>query len=53
VVSLSNKGKTKYLLNKNGGIAGKCVSPKNVQIKALGLVRYSDFGASGDGKTDV
>ncbi|MCM4171905.1 hypothetical protein DHD32_10465 [Arenibacter sp. TNZ] len=52
VVITANKKKTQVFINKNGELQVN-VSPKNVlKFKALGLVRYSDFGASGDGKTD-
>jgi len=52
VVITSEKDKTQVLTNENGELLIN-VSPKDVLIfKANGLVRYSDFGAMGDGKTD-
>ena len=52
VVITSKKKKTQVRTNENGELHVN-VSPKDVlKFKAIGLVRYSDFGASGDGKTD-
>ncbi len=52
VVITSKKDKIKVHLNENGELVIN-VSPKDVhRIKANGLVRYSDFGARGDGQTD-
>ena len=52
VVITSNKEKTQVRTNENGELHIN-VSPKDaLKFKANGLVRYSDFGARGDGKTD-
>ncbi|MCE5344779.1 MAG: hypothetical protein LLG13_00640 [Bacteroidales bacterium] len=52
VVITSKKNKTQVRTNENGELLIN-VSPKDVlKFKANGLVRYSDFGARGDGKTD-
>jgi hypothetical protein len=52
VVITFEKDKTRVLTNENGELLIN-VSPKDVLIfKANGLVRYCDFGAMGDGKTD-
>ncbi|MDP3914196.1 MAG: hypothetical protein Q8R96_10725 [Bacteroidota bacterium] len=52
VVITSKKGKTQLQTNENGELHLN-VSPKDVRkFKTKGLVRYSDFGARGDGKTD-
>ena len=52
VVITSKKMKTQVRANENGELHVN-VSPKDVSnFKAVGLVRYSDFGAKGDGKTD-
>ena len=52
VVITSKKKKTQVRTNENGELHVN-VSPKDVlKFKANGLVRYSDFGARGDGKTD-
>jgi hypothetical protein len=52
VVITSEKDKTQVRTNENGELLIN-VSPKDVlKFKADGLVRYSDFGAMGDGKTD-
>jgi hypothetical protein len=52
VVITFEKDKTRVLTNENGELLIN-VSPKDVlKFKANGLVRYSDFGAMGDGKTD-
>ncbi len=52
VVITSEKGKLRVSIHENGGLQLN-VSPKDVaKYKAAGRVRYSDFGASGNGKTD-
>lgn len=52
VVITSKKKKTKVRTNENGELYVN-VSPKDVlKFKANGWVRYSDFGAKGNGKTD-
>lgn len=52
VVISSEKGKIQVKTNENGELHVN-VSPEDVlKFKANGLVRYSDFGAIGDGKTD-
>jgi hypothetical protein len=52
VVITSIEDKTQVLTNENGELLIN-VSPKDVlRFKTNGLVRYSDFGARGDGKTD-
>ena len=52
VIITSNKKKTQVKAGNNGQLHLN-VSPKNVlKFKAIGWVRYSDFGATGDGKTD-
>lgn len=52
VVITSQKNKTRVRTNENREIHLN-VSPKEIlKFKANGLVRYSDFGARGDGKTD-
>ena len=52
VVITSEKDKTQVRTSENGELLIN-VSPKDVlKFKANGLVRYSDFGAKGDGKTD-
>ena len=52
VVITSDKDKTEVRTNENGELIIN-VSPDDVRkFKANGLVRYSDFGAIGDGKTD-
>lgn len=52
VVITSKKGEIKVQTNEKGELAVN-VSPKDVRrMKAKGIVRYSDFGAKGDGKTD-
>ncbi len=52
IVITSNKSKTRVITNESGGLNVN-VSPKDVaKFKANGFVRYSDFGAMGDGKTD-
>jgi hypothetical protein len=52
IVITSNKSKTQVITNESGGLNVN-VSPKDIaRFKASGFVRYSDFGAKGDGKTD-
>ncbi len=52
VVITSNGNKTRVSTNENGELLVN-VSPKEVRkFRSNGLVRYSDFGAKGDGKTD-
>ena len=52
VVITSEKKLTQVQTKKNGELLVN-VSPKDAaKFKANGLVRYSDFGAKGDGKTD-
>ena len=52
VVITSEKGKTLVRTNENGDLLIN-VPPKDAsKFKAKGFVRYSDFGARGDGKTD-
>jgi hypothetical protein len=52
VVITSNEEKTQVRTNENGGLEVN-VSPEDViKFKAIGSVRYNDFGARGDGKTD-
>jgi hypothetical protein len=52
VVITSEKDKTQVRTNEKGELLIN-VSPNDIlKIKANGLVRYSDFGALGDGKTD-
>jgi hypothetical protein len=52
VVITSKETKTGVQTNENGELIIN-VSPKDIlKFKANGFVRYSDFGAMGDGKTD-
>ena len=52
VVITSKENKTRVRTNENGELLIN-VSPKDLRkFKAKGVVRYSDFGAMGDGKTD-
>ena len=52
VVITSNKNKTQVRSGENGELVIN-VSKKEVrELKKNGVVRYSDFGAKGDGKTD-
>ena len=52
VVITSKKNKTEVRTNENGELLIN-VSKKDVlRFKSSGVVRYSDFGARGDGKTD-
>lgn len=48
----SNKNKTQVLTNENGELLIQVSKKDNLKFKASGLVRYSDFDARGDGKTD-
>lgn len=51
-VITSEKGEIRVQAGENGNLNVN-VSPKDVtKFKAAGLVRYGDFGAKGDGKTD-
>ncbi len=52
VVVTSEKGENRTYTHENGALHVN-VSPTNLaKFKAAGFVRYSDFGAKGDGKTD-
>ncbi len=52
VVITSQKGEINVRINENGELLVN-VPPKDIRrFKANGVVRYSDFGAKGDGKTD-
>lgn len=52
IVITSKKNKTTVHTKENGALHVN-ISPKNIlKFKTLGLVRYSDFGARGDGETD-
>lgn len=52
VVITSNEDKTQVRTNDAGELLVN-ISPKDLlKFKASGVVRYSDFGATGDGKTD-
>lgn len=52
VVITSEKGKNRVSVQENGTLQVN-VNPKDVaKYKTAGLVRYRDFGARGDGKTD-
>ena len=52
IVVTNNEEKTRVKTNENGELQVN-VNPKDVlRMKARGFVSYSDFGASGDGKTD-
>ena len=52
VVITSKKNKTEVRTNKNGELIINVSKKDVVKFKASGLVRYSDFGATADGKTD-
>ena len=52
VVITSKKNKTQVRTNKNGELLINVTPNDALKFKADGLVRYSDFGARGDGKTD-
>lgn len=52
VMLTTNRNKTRVRTNENGELLIN-VSPKDLRkFKVKGFVRYSDFGARGDGKTD-
>lgn len=52
IVVTSKKDKTQVIKSEKGELQVN-VSPKNTRkFKSKGMVRYSDFGAIGDGKTD-
>ncbi|WP_167615329.1 hypothetical protein [Maribellus sediminis] len=52
IVLTNKRDKTTVITNENGELLVN-VSPKNVRkLKAEGVVRYSYFGATGDGKAD-
>lgn len=52
VVITSNENESGARSNENGELLVN-VSPKDLlKFKSAGLIRYSDFGAKGDGKTD-
>ncbi|MCK0190446.1 hypothetical protein [Arenibacter sp. F20364] len=52
-IVITSKKKKKPIFTDKNGVLHVNVPPKDVlNFKALGLVRYSDFGAKGDGKTD-
>jgi hypothetical protein len=52
IVITTQKGKTQVFASENGQLHLN-VTPKDFRkYKSAGLVRYSDFGAKGDGKTD-
>lgn len=52
VMIITQQKKTKVFTDKHG-LLQVIVSPKNIRkFKNTGWVRYSDFGAKGDGKTD-
>jgi hypothetical protein len=52
VVITSNKNKTLVRTNENGELFINVSKRDARKFKAHGFVRYSDFGARGDGKTD-
>ena len=52
VVITSEKGKTQVRTSKDGGLVANVAPADVLTFKANGLVRYGDFGARGDGKTD-
>lgn len=52
VVITSKKNKTQVRTNENGDLLVNVSKKDALKFKANGLVRYSDFGARGDGKTD-
>lgn len=52
VVITSKKNKTQVRTNEKGELLINVSKKDVVKFKASGLVRYSDFGATGDGKTD-
>lgn len=52
VVIVSKKNKTEIRTNDNGELIVNVSKKDARRFKATGMVRYSDFGARGDGKTD-
>jgi len=52
VVFTSNQGKIRVSSNKNGDLLINIPKKDLRKLKKAGKVRYSDFGARGDGKTD-
>jgi hypothetical protein len=52
VVITSQNDKTQVQTNENGELLVNVSTKDLLQFKANGWVRYSDFGAKGDGKTD-
>jgi hypothetical protein len=52
VVITSKKNKTQIRSHENGDLLINVSKKDILKFKANGLVRYSDFGARGDGKTD-
>jgi len=52
VVITSKKNNTRVRTNENGELLINVSTKDFLKIKANGMVRYSDFGARGDGKTD-
>jgi len=52
VVITYNKDKTQVQTNDKGALLINVTPKDTFKFKAKGLVRYSDFGAKGDGKTD-
>jgi len=52
VLISSIKGKTQILSNEKGELQLNVSSKDILKFKTAGLIRYSDFGAKGDGKTD-
>jgi hypothetical protein len=52
-IVITSKKKKNSVFTDNKGVLQIRVTPKEVQkFKTLGVVRYSDFGAIGDGRTD-
>lgn len=52
-VVITYEGSRTHVYTAEDGILHANISPKNVRrLKELGFVRYGDFGARGDGKTD-
>lgn len=52
VVITSKKNKTEVRTHENGQLLINVSKKDVVKLKAGGVVRYSDFGAKGDGRTD-
>jgi len=52
VIIKTEKGKTRVWTNENGELLLNAAPEDILRFKANGMVRYSDFGAKGDGKTD-